>query len=164
MKTLYYAQIHSNITYGISMWGPMASCHLRNQIKTLQNKAVKLINHRLEKGSVCKTHGILNVDQLIDLELCKLGYRLMNNLLPKLLSKALLQDQHNQSLQKTHRYNTRHKSVPNLPKAINSRYQNSYLFQAVSTYSKLPEHVTKQTHLKGFTSKCKNYLMEHLMV
>ena len=153
MKTLYYAQIHSIIVYGIAMWGPMVSRQQLKQIQNLQDKAVKLIDHQFEKGNIYKAHVILNVSQLINLELCKLGYCLTNNLLPKPLSKALLLDQNNQNLSKTHRYDTRRKSVPNLPKATNSRYRNSYLFQAISTYSKLPDCVTKQTHLKGFITK-----------
>ena len=43
MKMLYYTQINSLITYGISMWGPMANRCLINQIQNLQDKAVKCI-------------------------------------------------------------------------------------------------------------------------
>ena len=138
----------------------MASHQQLKQIQNLQDKAVKLIDHQSKKVNIYKAHAILNVSQLIDLELCKLGYRLANELLPKPLSKALLLDQNNQSLSKTHRYDTRCKSIPNLPKVTSSRYRNSYLFKAISTYSKLPDHITKQTHLRGFVTKCKNYLTE----
>ena len=160
MKILYYAQINSHIAYGISMWGPMVNHCLINQIQNLQDKAVKCIDLRLKKNEMYCVHKILNIDQMIELELCKLGYRLTNNLLPKLLSEALLADQHNRSLTKMHKYDTRHKVVPNLPKATHSKYRNSYLFQAVSLYSKLPDCITKQLCVKGFTSKCKDYLID----
>ena len=160
MKTLYYAQINSIIAYGISMWGPMASHHQLKQIQNQHYKAVKLIDYKHKKGDTYRTHWILNVHQLTKLELCKLGYRLTNNLLPKPLTNELLSDQHNKNLGKMHGYNTRHKSIPNLPRANNSRYRSSYIFQAISAYSKLPDSVTKQPTLKSFISRCKQHLIE----
>ena len=115
MKTLYYAQINSIIAYGIAMWGPMASRHQLKQIQNQQDKAVKLIDFKHKKGDIYRIHRNLNVHQLTNLELCKLGYRLTNNLLPKPLTNVLLSDHQNKNLGKTHGYNTRHKSIPNLP-------------------------------------------------
>ena len=83
MKTPYYAQINSIIAYGIAMWGPMASHRQLKQIQNQQVKAVKLIDYRQKKVHIYRTYWILNVHQLTKLELCKLGYRLTNNLLPK---------------------------------------------------------------------------------
>ena len=114
----------------------------------------------LRKDAVYRTYKILAVDQMIELEMCKLGFRLVKNLLPKPLLKALQTDHYDRSTTKSHRYETRYRTVPNLPKATHSRYRNSYLFQAVSVYSKLPVIITNQTVLKGFASKCKAYLLE----
>ena len=158
LKTLYYAQIHSLITYGIAMWGPMANQHQLKQIQKQQDKAVKQIDFMHSKEDNYKKHRILNVHQLITLELCKLGYRLTHKLLPKPLANALLSDHYNNNLGKTHKYNTRHKTTPNLPRASNSRYRSSYLFQALSVYSKLPDSVTTQSNLKSFNKRCKHYL------
>ena len=52
MKMLCYAQINSLISYGISMWGPMVTHCLINQIHTLQDKAVKCIDLSLNKDVV----------------------------------------------------------------------------------------------------------------
>ena len=160
MKTLYYAQIHSLITYGIAMWGPMANQHQLKQIQKQQDKAVKLIDFMHKKDDNYRKHRIPNVYQLTTLELCKLGYRLTHDLLPKPLTNALLSDHYNNNLGKTHRYNTRHKTIPNLPRASNSRYRSSYLFQATSVYSKLPDSVTTQTNLKNFSNRCKHHLID----
>ena len=102
MKMLYYAQINSLISYGISMWGPMVSRCLINQIQTLQDKAVKCIDLSLNKDLVYNTYKILTVNQMIELEMCKLGFCLVNNLLPKPLTKALQTDHCDQSTLKTH--------------------------------------------------------------
>ena len=160
MKMLYYAQINSLISYSISMWGPMVTRCLINQVQMLQDKAVKCIDLTLSKDAIYSTYKILTVSQMIELEMSKLGYRLVNNLLPNQLSKALQTDHCNRSMLKTHRYNTRLRAVPNLPKATHSRYINSYLFQALSIYSKLPATAINQTNLKVFAGKCKAYLLE----
>ena len=157
---LYYAQINSLILYGISMWGLMTTRCLINQIQTLQDKAVKCIDVSLKKDAVYRMHKILTVNQMIKLEMCKLGFRMTKNLLPKPLTKALKTDHCDRSMVKTHRYETRHRAVPNLPKANHSRYRTSYLFQVVSVYSRLPHALTNQVHVKAFTSKCKAYLLE----
>ena len=129
-------------------------------VENQQDKAVKLINYRQKKVDIYRTYRILNVHQLTNSELCKVGYRLTNNLLPKPLTNELLSDQHNKNLGKTHGYNTRCKSIPNLPRANNSRYRNSYLFQAISNYIKLPDSVTKQPTLRSFINRCKQYVIE----
>ena len=159
MKVLYYAQFHRILSYGISMWGPMSNRSLINQIQKLQDKAVKCIDNGSVKTDVYKTHKILSVDQLIELELCKLEFCLVNNLLPSLLARALQSDQHDRSTAKTHHYHTRRRTVPNLPKATHSRYRSSFLFQAISMYDKLPISITTKTNLKAFIGRCKNYLL-----
>ena len=40
MKSLYYAQIHSNINYALVLWGPMAKHQDIKQIESIQNKAL----------------------------------------------------------------------------------------------------------------------------
>ena len=121
---------------------------------------MKCIDLTLSKDAIYSTYKILTVSQMIELEMSKLGYRLVNNLLPNQLSKALKTDLCNRSTLKTHRYNTRLRAVPNLPKATHSRYRNSYLFQALSVYSKLPATAINQTNLEAFAGKCKAYLLE----
>ena len=102
MKMLYYAQINSLISYGISMWGPMVARCLINQVQTLQDKAMKCIDLRLSKDAVYSNYKILSVSQMMELEMSKLGFRLVNNLLPNQLSKALQTDHCNRSTLKTH--------------------------------------------------------------
>ena len=58
MKMIYYAQINSLISYGISMWGPMVTHCLVNQVQTLQDKAVKCIDLSLSKNVVYCTYKI----------------------------------------------------------------------------------------------------------
>ena len=118
MKMLYYAQINSLISYSISMWGPMVNRCLIDQVQTLQDKAVKCTDLMLNKDAVYSTYKILTVSQMIKLEMSKLGFCLVNNLLPNQLSKALQTDHCNQSTLKTHQYNTRLGLCPISPKQL----------------------------------------------
>ena len=106
------SNISSNISYTISMWGPMASCCLINQIQAVQDKAVLCIKLGLKPTQAYHKHKILTVDCMIELEMCKLGYRMTNNMLPKPLYCALQMDQHEKSTVKLHRYETRNKPIP----------------------------------------------------
>ena len=103
-------------------------------------------------------YGILPIQKMIDLELCKLGFKLINNLLPMPLSRAFMADHREISTVKIHQYNTRNKGVPNLPNIKNTRYRRSFLFQAVSHYSKLPHELTNLRNLPLFVKKCKKHL------
>ena len=161
MKSLYYAQIHSNISYALSLWGPMTSSRNINQIQLIQNKAVSCIDIELSMEQTYLKYGILPVPKMIHLELCKLGFKLINNMLPKPLTQALMTDHQDSSIVKVHHYETRNKCIPNLPKIRNNCYRKSLLFQAVSLYSKLPNDVTQQRSLHLFVRKCKIFLQRN---
>ena len=76
--TLYYGQIHSNLSYGISIWGPMLKKGQLQDILAVQRKCVKLIGC----ANPFEIYKIPTVSQLITIEQCKLGYKLYNGLLP----------------------------------------------------------------------------------
>ena len=131
MKSLYYAQIHSNINYALVLWGPMAKYQDIKQIQSIQDKALRCIEMNSRVELVYHKHGILPLSKMILLELYKLGYKLVNELLPKPLMRALKSDHKQSSTEKTHRYKTRNKSTPNLPIVNNNRYRKSFLFKAI---------------------------------
>ena len=58
-----------------------------DDITRLQRKAVKLIDNTVPTDKVFIKHRILPFEQLVQLEQCKLGYKLCNNLLPQNLAK-----------------------------------------------------------------------------
>ena len=58
---------------------------------------------------------IPTVAKLIDIELCKFFFKLVNNMLPHKLAECVLRDSKGSSLLKTHCYSTRQKHLPNLP-------------------------------------------------
>ena len=46
LKNIYYAHIHSHITYGLTVWGSMASKAQLSDLKKVQNQCIWIINKR----------------------------------------------------------------------------------------------------------------------
>ena len=110
MKVLYYAQIYSHLSYCIVLWGNMLSVELRRKLRVLQNKCVKLLNLNKTTDYSYKKYGILKLENMIDLEQKKLGYKLNHGDLPSNLEKLMLTDRTGVPLKKQHHYNTRKKN------------------------------------------------------
>ena len=101
IKSLYYAQIHSNINYALVLWGPMAKYRDIKQIQSIQDKALRCIEMNSRVELVYHKHGILPLSKMILLELYKLGYKLINELLPNPLMMTLKSDHKQSSTEKT---------------------------------------------------------------
>ena len=102
---------------------------------------------------------IQTVCKLIDLELCKFFFKLINGLLPSKLTDYVLRDSRGQTLKKCHEYMTRHKNLPNLPFANDTQYKNSFLTRSNKLYTNLPDHIKKAKTLSEFVQKIKT--LEH---
>ena len=64
---------------------------------------------------------------------------MLNKTLPPKIISHLTMDQNNNSLQKSHNYDTRNKNKPNLPQIKNKIYINSFLYQANKELLLLPQ-------------------------
>ena len=99
---LYYGQVHSNLSYGISIWGPMLRKGQVQVLSAVQHKCVDLIGNQ----NSFKEYKIPTLQQLIILEQCKLGFKLCKKLLPLGLEKLMLTDHKMTSIEKSHAYPT----------------------------------------------------------
>ena len=97
---LYYGQIQSNLSYGISIWGPMLKKGQLQELFAVQRKCVNLIGSTTPFAS----HKIPTVHELVKLEQCKVRYKLCHNLLPVGLKRVMLTDYNQCSTIKTHCY------------------------------------------------------------
>ena len=158
-RMLYFGQIHSNLMYCLGIWGTMLSCSQIDKIKKVQSEALKLIDPPLGADAISSKHCILKFEDMIKLEQCRLGYKLTHNLLPIRLSKNMIIDHKSQSIQKMHRYQTRNKSIPNLPNVLGNKYRGSFLFQSIRNYSTVDETVRQLPTLQMFTKRCKKDLL-----
>ena len=157
-KVLYYAQIHSNLSYGLSVWGSMAPKSLLQKIQSIQNTSVSLINCKRPVDENFKIHKILNVNQNIELEICKLWHKHHLKILPPKLSIEMTHNHRNQSLNKSHRYSTRNKHLTNVAMAKSKLYSTSFLISGNVKYSKHTDLVDAKT-ISGYTLKLKKKLL-----
>ena len=99
-KMLYFGQIHSNLMYCLCIWGSMLSCSQIDKLKKAQTEALKLVDPQLSIDAIRSKHGILKFEDMIELEQCRLGYKLIHNQLPTKLVKNMTINHRSQSTQK----------------------------------------------------------------
>ena len=86
------------------------------KLQKFQNKCMNLIQSgTMAIESKYKINKILQIKEILLLENCKLGYKLINKLLPMNIDKTLQTDHMTNTLTQKHRYNTRHKLLQNTP-------------------------------------------------
>ena len=138
LKLIYLAQIQSHLNYGLILWGNMANSCSLNIIAKLQNKCMYMIKPNQKARITYQELNVLELTKLIDLENKKLGYKIYNNLLPVQMLNIIKSDAESKTLNKTHRYATRNKKVPYLPKTRNFSYQQSFLYCGIKTLCSTP--------------------------
>ena len=157
LKVLYFAQIHSNLTYGIGIWGSLISKELLNNLQRVQNTCIKLMSKgRYSPNSIVER--IPTVEQQIELDLCKLWHRKTLGLLPSNLQIAMETDQLNRSLNKSHTYHTRHKNLLNRPKSTHHLYHESFLVKGNRVYSQLTRDLQNIKSMGQFNTALKRRL------
>ena len=159
MKTLYYVQFHSILTYAMTAWGPMITTAQAKRLQILQNKAVQTIEMSKSPHEIYKKYQLLSVNQLINLHELKFGYKMCFGLLPTSLENCVKSNHMCVSNLKQHQYNTRQKNVPNLPNVKSSLYHKSILFTAIKAIAKVPGDLRDTKPFKQFVVKCKKYLL-----
>ena len=124
------------------------------------DKCFQLITSQSPTTLNYKKEKMLRLNDLMVLENAKLAYKLEHNLLPQKLHDMLLSDSKNQSLEKTHRYNTRSRNLPYRPTALTRHYHTSYLFQNIKDYGNIGLDLRNIKTLSKFTNRLKQNLLE----
>ena len=159
-KVLYFAQVHSLLTYGIVIWGNMLSRTKINCLQRIQNKAVQLIAPHKTLQEIYRDHRILNIDQSICLENIKIWYKHQKNLLPVKLHENMCTDHRRESIRKQHTYNTRHKEIPNLPNTNNRHYKNSFLSHGLRDYQLASDTIKESKNMSQCIKTSKQLLLK----
>ena len=164
LKVLYYAQLHSVLSYGIVMWGSLASQANLNKLQKIQNTCIRIIDKPDLETHTLKTSyknlKIPDVSQMIDIELLKLWHKYQLDQLPQKLRDAMSTDHKDHRLVKTHDYDTRRKNLINLPLAKHAKYQRSFLVEGLRLYNQLPPTLLCIKKYKSFCSKLKNHYIK----
>ena len=85
---------------------------------------------------------------------------MLHKSLPPQINTHLSTDQNKNSLEKSHKYDTRNKNKPNLPKIKNKIYRNSFLYQSNKELLLLPQKIIAQPTKRTFIKSVKKLLLD----
>ena len=141
MKVLYYAQVHSNLSYCLSMWGNMITKTQIKKIMKIQDQCIATIDKRLSVSDIYRNYQLRTFEDMIIHETNKLWHKQHLNLLPCPLNKNMKTDDTGLDLSKSHGYNTRNKAYLNHPCAKNTPYSKSFLSKGLKAYNELTRKI-----------------------
>ena len=161
LRLVYYAQIQSNMSYGISLWGSLLNQEKAAKLQRIQTASVSILARRKALPKDYKNLKILTLQQIVELEMCKLWHKNTLGLLPRKLSEAMSTDHLNRSLNKDHHYNTRQKNLVNRPLARKKEYHNSFLVSGNRLYAALKPNILNSPNIGQFINRMKkDYLTQ----
>jgi len=152
-RMLYMSFIHSHLTYGIMLWGPMALAGERSKLFTQQKKALRIIDnapYNAHASPLFKKHTILKLEDMVELELAKFMYSFARRLLPPPLMNFY------QSNDQRHNYNTRGKRYASTPSHSTAIFNKSYLVRGPAIWRTLIYGVKESVSVGSLTSKIKD--------
>ena len=132
----------------------MSSTTDLNKLQRIQNKCIKLIKGDANKNKF-KELKILKIMDLIRLENCKFGFKLRKHEIPARSEELSRSDQYGKSLEKKHKYNTRHKEMLKKALAHDKRYKSCIIYHGTSYLEALKVETQNKPSLQSFTSHCK---------
>ena len=157
LRKIYFAHIHSHLSYCLITWGSMADKQSLNKLAKIQNKCVKMIGTKLgltTVDSMYKKLGTILLTKMIQIELAKYGYGVTRKTVPSSI-QALA---NRKGGLKNHRYCTRNCNTPNIQKHTNHQFNSSFMCKGLTTCSALPEDIKKIPTLASFVKKLKREL------
>ena len=85
-KLVYYAHIYSHLAYAITVWGNSVTSKQKKNIETIPKYCIRAISNKPKTyptGNLFKSLRIMRFSEIIEYELCKLGFNLKEKLLPE---------------------------------------------------------------------------------
>lgn len=158
LKTIYYALVHSHLSYGLLNWGRAYETHLK-PLNVLQNKAIKYMtysNQRTHSKPLYKRLAILPIIELHKFEILKFMHKYQHDKLPSTFSNLL------QPLSNIHKHDTRQKStqVYHINSVRTNAGKKTLQFLGPVEWSKIPkENKISNLSYKSFTKKIKTFLL-----
>ena len=156
-KNIYYGHIHSHLTYGLTVWCSMINASQMATLEKIQDQCVLLVIGKKNFATIStayKTLSILQFKDLVKHKLCKLAHSIQYKSI--LLPLITLFSSHGR--QKTHRYPTRNKNIPNVQHHHTQTFNRSFMCHSLMEYSKLPIYIKNEKSPKRFKILLKKYL------
>ena len=157
LKNIYYAHIHSHITYALTAWGSMVSKAQLNDLEKIQNQCIRIINKESATSDITGQYEklrILKLDQLVKLHLCKLGHMISHDQLPIPIHRMFKA----RGGKKSHHYPTRRKHIPNIQTHSSEIFNKSFMCRSLMEYNLLPQHLRTNVPYQRFVLNYKAML------
>ena len=142
---IYYAQVESQLRYGICIWGSSSSLQ---KVFLLQKRIVRVMVGVSQRQS-CKVYftelGILTLPSLYVYECCTYVHKSRD----KFIKNYEIHDK-----------NTRQKNLFHVPFKKKTICKNCLFVSGLEMYNRLPKEITATTNLRLFKNKLKYYLVK----
>jgi hypothetical protein len=156
LRQVYYALIHSHISYGISLWGNAPDIYL-NPARMLQKKVLRIMTFSSfthSSKSLAFELSVLLIDEMYALQCVLFMHKIVNNSCPPSIC-ALYSNvhsiHHHNTRFSTHRFfvhNVRFSSTP-----------NSFCLSATAMWNKLQSNVQAESNYDNFLRVVKLQLL-----
>lgn len=156
-RMLYYAHAYSHINYGIILWGPMINTKLNQKLNSKLNSIISTFNcfkGNRNINNAYKSLGLLKFNNIIDLELGKLTFRLKTGSLPDPVQNLFLTEE---TIHNT--YNTRNRGIPNIIRHKTKQFNNSFLVRSYTNWTKIDMDIKSSKHIHHFKKQFKKYFI-----
>ena len=155
-RLIYFAHIHSHLTYANTVWSINISKKQKTLIEKIQKYCLRSIakkKHNSHTDPLFKLLKIMKFDDITRLEQSKLAYKIKNKLMPTPILELF-----DTLGKKSHRYNTRERHLPNIKKHKSDLYNKSFLCKSITYYNELNSSIKSAPNLKEFVNKYKKEL------
>ena len=131
-----------------------------NDLMKIQRACVRIICKKpstYNSKVLFEQEHIPTLQNLIDLEAAKFGYKISRNLVPKPIQNIM----NAKGGKKTHTYHTRNKTTPNIQRHQSTQFNRSFLCRSIS-YTNLPEDLKQTKSYKNFCIRVKRLAMGNI--
>lgn len=155
---LYYAYVHSHLSYMISTWGYSSESNL-DQLQTIQNKAIRFLFYQEYRNTTTdalyRKYHIPDVRELRDIDSALMIFKLQNGLIKNDITLTTFSDLHG--------YGTRHRDRFILPRYTTELLRNSIFSAGLSMFNNLPRTLRETESLFQFKKEVKKHVMNRVI-
>lgn len=158
LKSIYYANINSHLTYMAPIWGNGLSDYKKNELQVIQNIAVRnafnidyFINN-LSTNFIMKKYKIPNVTQTIKIETACFYHKIINKTIKSTYTP----------MTNIHNINTRQRNNIYIPTNRTKSAQNNIYNVGARIFNSLHEDLNTITKIKKFKYELKNIILAQL--
>jgi hypothetical protein len=147
LRMIYFAHIHSIVSYGIIFWG---NSYYSNKIFILQKKIIRIITNTKSRNS-CR-------ELFKNLEIMTLYSQYIYSILLFTVNNKYLFDSNNE----IHPYRTRHNNDLHLPTVNLAKFNKGAYISGIKAFNHLPQYIKALVNdVECFKSTLRKFLYQH---